>query len=45
MSRLDRQFADLRARAIRNPITRANRPVGSQLELTGGLVVMLTFNL
>lgn len=45
MSRLDRQFADMRARALANPMTRANRMVPPEVELTGGVLIGLSFNL
>lgn len=45
MSRLDRQFAELRQQALRNPLTRANRPVVPQVELPGGVLMGVSFNL
>lgn len=44
MSRLDRIFAEMRANAMRNPITRANTPVIPQAELPGGILIGLSLN-
>lgn len=45
MSRLDTLFADYRARALKNPMTRANRLVEPTIELPGGVYLALSANL
>ena len=45
MPRLDRQFADMRRQALQHPMTRANQPVVPQVELPGGILIGLSFNL
>lgn len=44
MSRLDRQFADYRAEAMRHPVTRANQEILPKIELPGGLAMALSVN-
>lgn len=44
MSRLDRQFAELRALALRTPLTRADGPVLPSIDLTGGIHIALSVN-
>lgn len=44
MSRIDRQFAEYRAQAMRSPLTRANRLVPPALELSGGVAIALSVN-
>ena len=44
MSRLDRIFAEMRERAFKNPLTRANRPVFPEVELPGGILIGLSLN-
>jgi hypothetical protein len=44
MARLDRQFADYRARAMAQPLTLANRLVPAEIELPGGLAIGLSAN-
>jgi hypothetical protein len=45
MSRLDRLFAEYRERAMRRPLTRAERLVLPALELPGGVAIGLSVNL
>jgi hypothetical protein len=44
VSSLDRKFAEYRARALKAPITRANRTVIPEIELPGGVHVGLSLN-
>ena len=44
MSRLDRQFAEYRAQAMRAPITRANTRIIPKIELAGGVAMALSVN-
>lgn len=45
MSRLDRQFANYRAEALANPVTRANQPILPKIELPGFIALALSVNL
>jgi len=45
MSRLDRVFADYRAQALRDPVTRANQKILPKIELPGGIALALSLNL
>lgn len=45
MARLDRLFADMRERALAQPMTRATRAVLPDAELPGGILIGLSFNL
>lgn len=44
MARIDRLFAEYRAEALKQPITRANAPLMPKLELPGGIVIALSVN-
>jgi hypothetical protein len=44
MSRLDRQFAAYRERALAAPMTKANRGVSPEIELPGGVLMGLSVN-
>lgn len=44
MTRLEREFARLRAEAMRTPLTRASSPVTPSLELAGGTFMALSVN-
>lgn len=44
MSRLDRQFADYRAQAMRHPLTAADRMVIPSIEIGGGVAMGLSVN-
>jgi hypothetical protein len=45
MSRLDRQFANYRAEALRHPVTRANQKIFPKIELPGGISMAVSVNL
>jgi hypothetical protein len=44
MSRLDRQFAEYRAQALRAPLTRATTLVIPQMRLQNGIAIGLSVN-
>jgi hypothetical protein len=44
MSRVDRQFAEYRARAMQSPVTRANTKIIPEIELPGGVMIGLSLN-
>jgi hypothetical protein len=44
MSRLDRQFADYRAQAMRHPLTAADRLVMPSVEIGRGVAMGLSVN-
>jgi hypothetical protein len=44
MSRLDRQFAEYRAQAMRHPVTRANQEIIPEIEMPGGVLIGLSLN-
>lgn len=44
MSRLDRQFAELRREAMLKPLTRARAFVLPEVELPGGILIGLSLN-
>jgi hypothetical protein len=44
MSRFDRQAAELRASALRAPMTKANQKVIPSIELQGGVALGLSVN-
>jgi hypothetical protein len=44
MSRLDRLFAELRATALAQPMTRADQVVTPQIELPGFIAIALSVN-
>lgn len=43
-SRLDRRFAEIRAEAMRTPLTRAGGPVLPSIDLPGGIHIALSVN-
>lgn len=45
MARIDRQFAEYRAQALANPVTRANQPILPKIELPGFIALALSVNL
>jgi hypothetical protein len=44
MNRLDRQFAEYRASAMRTPVTRANQKILPKIQLPGGVAMALSVN-
>jgi len=44
MSRLDRIFAEMRTRAMQQPLARADRFVLPEVELPGGILIGLSLN-
>jgi hypothetical protein len=45
VARQDRQFAQYRAEALANPVTRANQPILPKIELPGFIALAVSVNL